>query len=1033
MAGKDVPALYEELPPPSPAEILTALFYAWERRGRGWAVYNGPVVLEPPFRPFMPWIPGPASTPPDDARKVTFFSSLADRLMGRGKPDVAGPYPVAFEEPYPEYDWDTSPLAEIPVALPPTVRVTRETAARLLLSLGPGQTFAFEIVGRSDSIAVQLACRVQDASHVRQQLRAHFPDASAGEETGLLAEAWQAGGAGALVIDFGLSHEFMRPLRTFSSFEPDPLIAVTGALAELGPGETGILQVLFQPAAAPWAESIMESVTDGAGGPFFAGAPELVPLAREKVSAPLFAAVVRIAAMSPVPGREWEIARALGGALRQFGRPLVNELIPLSNADYEDAEHVEDLLHRRSHRSGMILNADELVSLVHFPSASVRVEKLAREVRKTRAAPVAAVGHALVLGENRHAGKTTRASLSPDLRLRHMHVIGASGTGKSHLLLSLIAQDLEAGEGLAVLDPHGDLVDAVLGFVPERRVEDVVLFDPGDAEWPVGFNVLRAHSDLERNLLASDLVALFRRLSTSWGDQMTSVLGNAVLAFLESSEGGTIAELRRFLVEPDFRRAFLDTVADPEIVYYWRKEFPLLSGKPQAPILTRLDAFLRHRLVRHMVAQKESQLDLAAVMNEGKILLAKLAQGAIGEENAYLLGTLLVSKFHQLALSRQELARGERRPFYLYIDEFQNFVTPSMAAILSGARKYGLGLVLAHQGLEQLSHRDTELTGAVLTNPATRIVFRVGGPDARRLAEGFTHFGPEDLQSLGVGEAVCRIERADWDLNLATLPLPERDMRQTEERTERILAHSRGRYATPRTEVEAALRERGRAAEPSEVALPKTAPMPGEKPAPAPRAKPRPQPQPSAPAEAELPTPPAPRPMGRGGAQHVYLQELIKRWAESRDWRTTIELPVLDGLGSVDVALEKGDLRVACEISVSSTPEQELGNVQKCLAAEFSAVVSVAADRSALRKLQQYITKRLDEAQREAVQFLTPEELFAFLEELEAGAAGAEETVRGYKVKVRYTPPPAGERQEKRKAISGVIARAVRRLRTKGT
>jgi hypothetical protein len=189
----------------------------------------------------------------------------------------------------------------------------------------------------------------------------------------------------------------------------------------------------------------------------------------------------------------------------------------------------------------------------------------------------------------------------------------------------------------------------------------------------------------------------------------------------------------------------LKTVQDPEIVYYWEKSFPLLVGKPQGPILTRLDTFLRPKLIRYMVAQKENSFDLGGVMNEGKIFLAKLAQGAIGEENAYLLGTLLVSKFQQLAMSRQEIAAALRRNFYLYIDEFHNFVTPSMASILSGARKYRLGLILAHQEFQQLVSRDADVASAVIANPYTRICFRLGDYDAKKLADGFSHFEAKDL------------------------------------------------------------------------------------------------------------------------------------------------------------------------------------------------------------------------------------------------------------------------------------------------
>ena len=301
--------------------------------------------------------------------------------------------------------------------------------------------------------------------------------------------------------------------------------------------------------------------------------------------------------------------------------------------------------------------------------------------------------------------------------------------------------------------------------------------------------------------------------------QMNSVLGNAILAFLESGRGGTLAELRRFLVEKDYREEFLTTVRDREVVYYWQKEFPLLTGKPQGPLLTRLDIFLRPKPIRYMVAQKENKLDFARIMNEGKILLAKLSQGAIGEENAYLLGTLLVSKFHQLALSRQEMKETGRRDFYLYIDEFHNFVTPSMASILTGARKYHLGLILAHQEMRQLG-RDSEVAGAVLANPYTRVCFRLGDEDARKLADGFSYFEAKDLQNLGTGEAIGRLERAEYDFNLQTRPLEPLVEAVAAERQARIVRLSRQRYAVRRDLVEAEL-ERERPA-----CLPTPAPAP---------------------------------------------------------------------------------------------------------------------------------------------------------------------------------------------------------------
>ncbi|MBI3735917.1 ATP-binding protein, partial [Candidatus Sumerlaeota bacterium] len=706
----------------------TEQFYDWERRGRGWRVWEESAYLEPPFRPFF-HLPVNLTPPVDDGRRHTWASLLIEKVQDwmTGKRATPAPEPIEagllalLEEPeIPPYE-DEEGLIELQVALPPTAKVTNDTFAAFLLSLAYcSHPLAFEVIGTSEAITVQLVCRESDAAPVKEQLRAHFPEARVTGAQTYLGDLWlENHEAPAVVVEFGLSEEFMLPLKTLPEAR-DPLVAITGALSQLREGEIGVLQVLFESVRHPWAESVFRAVTNWDGKAFFANAPEMVGWAKEKIRSPLYAAVVRVAAKSEEEERAWQIAKALGGGLAYLDHPHVNELIPLDNEGYDPVEHQVDLILRLTHRGGMLLNADELVSLVHLPTAAVKTPKLKRQVGKTKPAPKIVLGHSTLLGENPHEGQTMPVGLSADQRVKHTYVIGAPGTGKSTFFLNLALQDIQAGNGLAVLDPHGDLIDQILERIPEQRLKDVILLDPSDAEFPIGFNILSAHSEIEKHLLSSDLVGVFKRLSTSWGDQMTSVLGNAILAFLESERGGTLADLRRFLVGKKDREEFLQTVKDQEIRYYWQKEFPMLTGgKSLGPLLTRLDTFLRPKLIRHMVGQKENKLDFADIMNSGKIFLAKLSQGAIGEENAYLLGSLLVSKFHQLTLARQEQREADRRPFYLYVDEFHNFVTPSMASILSGARKYRLGLILAHQELRQL--KNEEVASAVLANPYTRV------------------------------------------------------------------------------------------------------------------------------------------------------------------------------------------------------------------------------------------------------------------------------------------------------------------------
>lgn len=1045
-------------------DFVARQFDVWERRGRGWQVFDYPVELEPSFQADS--VRGLSQQAVrDDARRPTLVGSIIERMRRRA-PVQAQKTPATSSSKQditlPARASETDePVCEMQLYLPAKLKVSAEVAEQLLLSLCYAtRPLSFEVIGVHESIYVQYTCHNRDREQVLHQLKSHFPEAVIGEEQWLLEKSWaEQPNCSTVIADFGLAHSFVLPLQTSSSLEADPLVAITGALAALAPDEVGCLQVIFQAAQNPWAERVARLLAGADAKAIFARLPEMAAMVKRKISRPLFAAVIRVAAQSQAEARAWHIVKAIGGGLAQFANPLGNSFIPLSNDGYAHTDHKQALLKRQTFRSGMLLNSEELVSLVHPPSAAVRVGQLKRVGQKTKAAPAITRGHSLILGENQHGGVTQQITLSAEQRTRHLYTIGSSGTGKSTLLLSCIIQDIEQGNGVAVCDPHGDLIDQILARIPEARFDDVVLFDPSDEEYPIGFNMLSAHSELEKTLLASDLVGVFRRLSTSWGDQMNSVLSNAILAFLESECGGTLSDMRRFLVEQNFRYQFLETVRDPDVVYYWLKEFPLLTGRPQAPLLTRLDTFLRPKPIRYMVAQKENRIDFAKVMNESKIFLAKLSQGAIGEENSYLLGSLLISKFHQMALSRQELSQAARREFWLYIDEFQNFITPSMASILSGARKYRLGLVLAHQELRQLLSKDVEVASAVITNPYTRICFRVGDDDARKLSEGFVYFNAEDLQNLGIGQAICRIERAEYDFNLHTFPLPEVDQHVAEERRVEIQARSRQKYARQRAEIEAELanqhsqisvatakaekqrtasmsRRPERLTEVPNASLPSAAITEPEVSTEQP-----PQIELTTPSEAVIEQGEAKRTVrkrvkatpvetlqsGKGGQQHKYLQHLIKRWGEERGYKSTIEKQIAGG--SVDVALEKDGSSVACEISVTTTAEHEVQNIKKCLEAGFNQVIVITSDKKMLGKIKNAAAASLDAQGLSSVQFFLPEDLFMFLEQIAAESEDKEAIIKGYKVKVKLRTPGIEEQKARKEVIAKTVLQAMKRLK----
>jgi hypothetical protein len=537
---------------PSVHEQLTAQFHQWEQRGRGWHLFPEPIELEPPFVPFRGHFQPPA-LPVDDGHRPTALSSFVQKLSQklRTEPPPLPPIPDEEEEPEP-VPLVRGSLVELQASLPDKLDIFKDAFEQFLLNLSLcREPIAFELIGIHKKVSVQFVASEGDAPLLRRQLQAYFPEAVFIPRDKGLEQAWDRSQSDeALAVEFGLRNEFMLPL---ASGRLDPFIGIVGALAELKPAELGLFQVLFQPVQHPWAESIVNSVTHADGKPYFVNSPELAGAAENKTARPLYAVVVRVLFCADNFDRIVQLARDLTGSLRVFAHPAGNELIPLHNDGYPPEDHIEDVLRRQTRRTGMLLNSDELTGFVHLPSTAVRSPVFQRQTNKTKAAPGILRQKGLLLGENEHAGETVEVRLSSEQRTRHTHIIGASGTGKSTLLFNLIRQDIENGEGVAVLDPHGDLIDQILGIIPANRVADVVLVDPSDEEYSVGFNILSAHSDLEKNLLASDLVSVFQRLSTSWGDQLNSVLQNAILAFLESDEGGTLADVQRFLLEPGYR------------------------------------------------------------------------------------------------------------------------------------------------------------------------------------------------------------------------------------------------------------------------------------------------------------------------------------------------------------------------------------------------------------------------------------------------------------------------------------------------
>jgi hypothetical protein len=418
-------------------------------------------------------------------------------------------------------------------------------------------------------------------------------------------------------------------------------------------------------------------------------------------------------------------------------------------------------------------------------------------------------------------------------------------------------------------------------------------------------------------------------------------------------------------------------------------------------------------LIRNIVAQTKG-IDLKEIVNSKKIFLVKLSQGIIGDENAYLLGSLLVSKLHQVVMQRQLQSSQERTPFYLYIDEFQNFITPSMKAMLSGARKYHMGLILAHQDLHQLWETDTGLANSIISNAGTRICFHIGDFDAQKLESGFTHFDTNDLQNLSIGDAVVRVERSDYDFNIKTfLPL-QIDSDQAHKNKNEIIELSRKKYGgTP-------------------IVIERTKPEPQIYPLAQTQVKRKEEKkEPVANYKRDVITLPVQNENQKNITYHKYLQTLIKRLAEQRGYKAVIEEATNDKLGRVDVGLERDGEKIACEISVTTNDDHEIKNIEKCFQSGYGKVLFCSTEKKRLEAMKKLITEKLKLKFSSNVFLFLPDEIILFFENETTNEIKlqSENIVKGYRVKVEYKTISESQKKEKQEVVSGVVVNALRRLK----
>lgn len=403
--------------------------------------------------------------------------------------------------------------------------------------------------------------------------------------------------------------------------------------------------------------------------------------------------------------------------------------------------------------------------------------------------------------------RKTRFGIKREDRPQHVYIIGKSGVGKTKLMENMVIDDIQAGEGVGVIDPHGEFAERILRYIPAERIDDVVYFNPSDNEYPIGFNPLESVGGEYRHLVASGIMSVFKKIWPDvWSARMEYILNNTLLALLEFPNS-TILETMRMLAEKGYREKVVKQLEDPVIKSFWENEFARYTDRyaveAVAAIQNKIGQFISNPLIRNIIGQPKSTISIRRIMDEGKILVANLSRGKIGEDNASLLGAMLVTKLQQAAMSRVDIPEAQRRDFYLYIDEFQNFQTESFAVVLSEARKYRLCLTLAHQYIEQL---DEKVRSAIFGNVGTLVCFRVGPEDAEFLEKEFApEFNINDLLNLGRANIYIKLlidGIVSSPFSAEVLPAITVFSPPQESIAELIIEQSRRQYGVPKVAIE---------------------------------------------------------------------------------------------------------------------------------------------------------------------------------------------------------------------------------------
>ena len=619
---------------------------------------------------------------------------------------------------------------------------------------------SFEIVARPEDIRFFVWCPKKLQDLVEKQIHGAYSEAeiTETEEYNIFSKTSKVAYSSLQLRDASYL-----PIKAYKDLATDTLSSLTTALSKMGEGEGAAVQILTSPSDNSWKKlgksylaRTKKAESDPEKASYKIDSKDMEAI-DNKLSKPGFETTIRIAVSSQTE----EQAKSHLANIKAAFEQVSGELNGFKGRKIRyKAGFVEDFLYRYHPLFNIfgnkktVLNSEELATIFHFPNKTITTPHIYWLNAKRAPAPAQIPTSGLYIGMSVYRGIKRPVYLNEDDRRRHMYIVGKTGTGKTELLKDLIMQDIEAGRGICFMDPHGDAILDILKTIPPQRAEDVIYFNPADSNRPMGLNLLEARTEDQKHFVATSVINMMYKLYDPYktgiiGPRFEHAVRNAILTAF-ADEGATFIEVVRILTDPAFVQELIPKIDDPVVRRYWTDQIAQTAEFHKSEVLdyivSKFGRFVTNKMMRNIIGQSKSAFNFRDVMDNGKILLVNLAKGELGEENSNFLGLVLVPRILMAAMSRQDVPEEQRRDFYLYVDEFQNFATPDFAQILSEARKYRLNLCVANQFIGQV---DEEVKNAVFGNVGTLICFRVGVNDASYLAREFTPvFSEDDLLNI---------------------------------------------------------------------------------------------------------------------------------------------------------------------------------------------------------------------------------------------------------------------------------------------